>query len=112
MARNYLFNHTVKAHETRSRLTHIWKATCSRQDDNEFRELPGHRFDIDRAAVLFHDDVVAYRQAKPGTFTRWLGRKKRMNIFSLTSFGIPVPLSRMRISTLSPRFFVTALSSG
>src|SRR5258708_1628021 len=38
--------------------------------------------------------------------------KNGLNIFSLTSFGIPAPLSRMRISTLSPRFFVAALSSG
>jgi len=27
-----------------------------------------------------------------------------LNIFSLTSGGMPVPLSRIRISTLSPRF--------
>src|SRR4029077_13836140 len=38
--------------------------------------------------------------------------KKGLNIFSFTSCGIPVPLSRMRISTLPPRFFVTALRVG
>src|SRR5580692_7947480 len=38
--------------------------------------------------------------------------KKGLNIFSFTSAGIPVPLSRMRISILSPRFFVAALSVG
>src|ERR1019366_3573598 len=36
--------------------------------------------------------------------------KNGLNIFSLTSSGIPVPLSRIRISTLSPRFFVEAES--
>jgi hypothetical protein len=29
---------------------------------------PGFCLDIDAAAVLLHDDVVAHRQAKPGTF--------------------------------------------
>src|ERR1700677_1196920 len=38
--------------------------------------------------------------------------KNGLNIFSFTSAGIPVPLSRMRISTLSPRFFVAAVSGG
>src|SRR3982075_4148991 len=33
--------------------------------------------------------------------------KNGLNIFSFTSFG-PVPLSRIRISTLSPRFLVVA----
>src|SRR5439155_8761036 len=38
--------------------------------------------------------------------------KKGLNIFSFTSKGIPVPLSRMRISTLLPRLFVVALKVG
>src|SRR6266478_5610934 len=38
--------------------------------------------------------------------------KKGLNIFSFTSSGIPVPLSRIRISTLVPRLFVDALSVG
>src|SRR5579863_3877107 len=38
--------------------------------------------------------------------------KKGLNIFSLTSAGIPVPLSRMRISTFLPRSFVVAVSVG
>src|SRR5262249_28675171 len=38
--------------------------------------------------------------------------KKGLNIFSFTSGGMPVPLSRMRISTLGPRFFVLALKVG
>src|SRR5262249_11932005 len=38
--------------------------------------------------------------------------KKGLNIFSLTSGGIPVPLSGTLISTRSPRFFVAAASVG
>src|SRR6202022_655538 len=38
--------------------------------------------------------------------------KKGLNIFSFTSSGIPVPLSRIRISTRLPRLFVVALSVG
>src|SRR6266481_3674334 len=38
--------------------------------------------------------------------------KNGLNIFSFTSNGIPVPLSRIRISTLLPRLFVVALSVG
>src|SRR5208282_1940504 len=38
--------------------------------------------------------------------------KNGLNIFSLTSGGMPVPLSRILISTLSPRFLVAAASVG
>src|SRR5262249_23941036 len=38
--------------------------------------------------------------------------KKGLNIFSFTSRGMPVPLSRIRISTIVPRFFVLALRVG
>src|SRR6516164_11108297 len=38
--------------------------------------------------------------------------KKGLNIFSLTSGGIPVPLSRIRISTLLPRSLVVANTIG
>src|SRR5450759_2402405 len=38
--------------------------------------------------------------------------KNGLNIFSFTSSGIPVPLSRMRISTVSPRFLVVARRTG
>jgi hypothetical protein len=37
-----------------------------RQYDLELGEKSGLRIDIDAAAMLFDDDVVAYRQAKPG----------------------------------------------
>jgi len=32
--------------------------TVPRQSDREFGELIGHAVDLDRAAVLLHDDVV------------------------------------------------------
>ena len=38
--------------------------------------------------------------------------KNGLNIFSFTASGMPVPLSRIRISTLPPRFLVVALSAG
>src|ERR1700730_10756265 len=38
--------------------------------------------------------------------------KNGLNSFSLTSGGMPVPLSRILISTLSPRFLVAAKSIG
>ena len=38
--------------------------------------------------------------------------KNGLNSFSLTSGGMPVPLSRILISTLSPRFLVVAASVG
>src|SRR5580692_3423986 len=38
--------------------------------------------------------------------------KNGLNIFSLTSAGMPVPLSRIRISTVSPRLLVVALTTG
>ena len=34
---------------------------------------PGSVFDLDRAAMLFHDDVVAHRQSKSGAFAGRLG---------------------------------------
>src|SRR4029453_7676956 len=38
--------------------------------------------------------------------------KNGLNIFCFTSGGIPVPLSRILISTRSPRFLVEAVSVG
>jgi hypothetical protein len=37
--------------------------------------------------------------------------KNGLNIFSCTSAGMPVPLSRTRISTVVPRVFVEAVGS-
>ena len=61
----------------------------------------------------FHDDVMAGSSKR---LARCLhpeasSQNNGVNIFSLISSGIPVPLSPMRISTLSPRFLVVARSS-
>src|ERR1035437_1152210 len=47
-----------------------------RQYDLKLSEESGLRLDIDAATMLFHDDVVAHRQAKPGAFARGFGRKE------------------------------------
>ena len=53
--------------------------------------------------MLLDDDVVTDRQAKSRTLAD-LVVKNGLNILSFTSGGMPVPLSRILISTLSPRF--------
>ena len=52
-----------------------------RQYDLELSEKPGLRLDFDAAAMLLEDDVVAHRQAKPGTFARGLGREEWIEYF-------------------------------
>ena len=59
---------------------------CLRQHDLELGEEFGLRIDVDAAAVLFHDDVVADRQARPGTFARGLGREERVEYLLLDLF--------------------------
>src|SRR5262249_10157739 len=49
----------------------------SREDNAEFRELTGRGIDLNRACVLFHDYIVAQRQAKTRTLSSRLGRKER-----------------------------------
>ena len=83
-----------------------------RQHDLEFSEKSGLRLDIDAAAVLFYDDVVAHRHAKPGTLARGLGREERVEYFVSDLFRDAGSIIRIRISTLSPRFFVVAKSVG
>jgi hypothetical protein len=54
-----------------------------RQYDPELSEKSGLRLDIDATAILLYDDVVAHRQAKPGTFARGFGREERIeHLFS------------------------------
>src|ERR1700719_2579122 len=72
----------------------------SRQADRKFGEFAEPAVDLDRAAVLLGDDVPADRQAETGALAGGLGRKE------------PVPLSRMRISTASPRSLVITFSTG
>ena len=86
-------------------------AAAARQNDPELGELAGLRIDLDRPAMLLDDDVVAQRQAKAGSLAGGLVVKNGLNIFSFTSGGMPVPLSRILISTLSPRFLVAAARS-
>ena len=62
--------------------------------------------------MLFDDDVVADREAKPGPSPVGLVVKKGLNILSFTAGAIPVPLSRILISTRSPRFLVAAVRVG
>src|SRR6202165_5415848 len=57
-----------------------------RQYDLELGEKSGLRLDIDAAAVLFYDDVVAHRQAKPGTFAGRLSREEWVENFLLDAF--------------------------
>src|SRR6202035_3071424 len=52
-----------------------------RQRNNEFGKCAGLGIDVDLAAVLFHHDVVAHRQAKSGALTRWFGGEKRIEHF-------------------------------
>lgn len=50
----------------------------------ELGELPGLRIILNAAPVLFHDEIVAYRNTEPGTFTRRFGRVERIEyIFCL-----------------------------
>ena len=62
--------------------------------------------------MLLDDDVMAQRQAEPGAFAGGLGGEDGLKIFAFTSSGIPVPLSRMAISTRSPRLRVEAVRVG
>ena len=50
----------------------------ARQNDPDFGELARLRIDLDRAAVLLHDDVVADGEAKAGAFSGRLGCEERV----------------------------------
>ena len=45
----------------------------ARQNNLELSKCARRGIDIDGAAVLFHDDVMAHRKTKSGAFTRRLG---------------------------------------
>ena len=68
--------------------------------------------DGDYAAMLLGDDVPADRQTKTGAFTGRLGREERPKQLSRISGGMPVPLSRTRISIASPRSRAVTFSIG
>ena len=85
-----------------------WGATplvSARQPHDELREPPGARCSTSSCAVvLLHDDVVADRQAEAGALAGGLGGEERVEDAIADLGGMPSPLSRMRISTMSPRF--------
>ena len=62
--------------------------------------------------MLLHDDIVSDGQAEANALPSRFCREEGIDIFSLTSGGMPVPLSRILISTLSPKFFVAAVRVG
>ena len=49
--------------------------------------------------MLLDDNVVAQRETKTRSFAGGLVVKKGLNIFSITSGGMPLPLSRILIAT-------------
>ena len=71
----------------------------ARQGNNEFGEHIDLAFHRDPAAMLLRDDVVGDRQTEASALAGWLGGEERWNSLSLISSGMPVPLSRTRIST-------------
>src|SRR5579862_8827118 len=50
----------------------------TRQNNPKFGELAGLGIDLYGPAMLLDDDVMADREPKPRTFTRWLGGEKRI----------------------------------
>ena len=62
--------------------------------------------------MLLDDDVVSDGQAKSSALSGRLGREERVEQLLLYLGGMPVPLSRILISTRSPRFLVAAVSVG
>ncbi len=53
-------------------------AAVARQNDPEFGEFAGPGVDVDGAAVLLDDDIVAERKAKAGALARRLGGEERV----------------------------------
>ena len=84
----------------------------TRQNYPDFGELAGLRIHLNRPAMLLNDDVVTDGQPKPVPSPAGFVVKNGLNIFSFTSGGMPVPLSRIRISTRSPRVRVEATRVG
>ena len=62
--------------------------------------------------MLLDDDVVTNRETEPCALSGRFVVKNGLNIFSFTSGEMPVPLSRMLISTRSPRLLVDAARVG
>src|SRR6267154_3888312 len=56
---------------------------CTRQRNNEFCKYARLSIDVDCAAMLFHHDVVAHRQTKPGALARGFGGEEGVEHFLL-----------------------------
>ena len=80
----------------------------ARQDDLKLCEHSGLRLDINAAAVLFYDDVVAHRQAKPGTFAGRLSREEWIENFLFDPFRDAGPV----VSNADPRRITGRIPSG
>jgi hypothetical protein len=63
-----------------------------RQYDLELSEKSGLRLNVDAAAMLLYDDVVAHRQAKPGAFAGRLSREERVEYFVFDPFRDASPV--------------------
>src|SRR6516162_5259338 len=85
-------------------------AVVARQGNDELSECAGLGVDIDAAALTMISCVIDRPSPVPSPVG--LVVKKGLNIFALTSGEMPVPLSRIRISTVSPRSLVVALRTG
>ena len=83
-----------------------------RQHDFELCEKSRLRLDIDATAVLLHDDVVAHRQAKPGTFTGGLGREERVEYLLLHVGGDAGAVVTNPDFDGLAEFFVAAIRTG
>src|SRR6185369_8492077 len=57
------------------------RSADARKNDPEFGELTGPGVDLDRSAVLLHDNVVTEGKPEPRPFTGRLGGEKRIEYF-------------------------------
>ena len=78
----------------------------------KFGEFAGLGINLDRPAMLLDNDIVTDGQAEPSPFSGRLRCEEGIEQLLLHFGGMPVPLSRILISTLSPRFLVAAVRVG
>src|SRR5689334_1030176 len=57
------------------------RSRCSRKDNPDVREFAWLCIDLDRAAVLFDDDIVTDGKSEPCPFAGGLGGKERIEHF-------------------------------
>ena len=86
--------------------------TPQSDDRNRCRFGPGGEYVVGIGFDVPDVDGFPSRRTRP-LFVAAFGNDGQLsNIFSFTAAGMPVPLSRIRISMLWPRFLVAALSTG